>query len=341
MTTNSYATQRIPDYRIFDLRGSHHDIGYHLGQASARFRVMSWWSPSPPRDFALECLSIAGDMHAPILDEYRGFAEAQSLDYAELLQGICRTTLRQRMVGGCTSFARRVDGRVIVGRNYDFRTIQSTRLRIRLAPAAALATVGMQGSVPAGRYDGVNAHGLFVSLHVVMTDDPEQLAPGLPFHLIPRLLLETCSNVDAALDLITRVPHLNSFNYLLADTQRFATVEAHPSRVRVIEPEDDWLVVTNHYRHPDMVALQGRRDVTSSQRRADRAGEMLRAGQRVSAQKDARSILRDHVAPLCDHRPSNSTLWSLSADLDRREIAYAAGIPCSTEYQAVVWPSSD
>jgi len=304
--------------------------------------VLPWWSPSPARDFALACASIIGEVHAPILDEYRGYAEAQGIEYEDLLQGICRTSVRQRAAGGCTSFAWRRDGRVIVGRNYDFRSIQTTRLRIRLAPDAALPTLGMQGSLPGGRNDGVNAHGLFVSLHVVMAGDPDRLAPGIPFHLISRTLLETCPDVETALDAITRIPHLNTFNYLLAGPStslrgtptRFVAVEAHPSRLRVIEPEGDFLVVTNHYRHPDMVALQGRRDVSGSIRRADRVEEM------VEARADVPSILRDHVAPLCDHRPHNSTLWSVVADIGARRIVYAPGAPCTVPYQPVAWPSA-
>ena len=321
-----------PDYRVFDLGGSHFDIGYALGKSTPRFAILPWWSTSPPLDFALACAALAGDVHPPLLAEYRGYAEAQSVRYENLLQGICRVSLRQRAVGGCTSFAWRREGRIVVGRNYDFRTLQRMRLRIRLAPDVALPTVGMQGSLPGGRYDGVNAHGLFVSLHVVMADDPEERAPGVPFHLVPRLLLERCRTVDEAVELITCMPHLNAFNYLLADPARFLAVEAHPSRVRVVEPVGDRLVVANHYRHPDMVALQSRREATGSKRRVERAEALIEMDVEVE------SILRDHAAPLCEHRPHHSTLWSVVADLDARRIAYALGMPCTVVHQAVDWP---
>jgi predicted choloylglycine hydrolase len=332
--TTIYSRQNIaPDYRVFDLRGSHFEMGRALGRSAPRFAIMPWWSPSSTRDFALACAAIVGEVHPPILDEYQGYADAQRIDYKGLLQGVCRTSLRQRAVGGCTSFAWRRDERVIVGRNYDFRTIQTTRLRIRLSPDAALPSVGMQGSLPGGRYDGVNAHGLFVSLHVVMADDPDRLAPGVPFHLVPRILLETCASVDAALDTITRLPHLNAFNYLLADPTRFVAVEAHPSRLRVMEPDGEFLVVANHYRHTDMIALQGRRDVSPSSRRADRVAELIRVGEEIN------SILSDHLAPVCEHRPHNSTLWSVMADLSARRIAYAPGTPCRISHQTVDWPA--
>jgi hypothetical protein len=327
-----------PDYRVFDLRGSHDEIGREMGRSNPRFAVMPWWSAPAPRRFALDCASIAGELHPPLLDEYRGYAEAQSIEYEDLLQGVCRTSLRRRVIGGCTSLAWRSEGRVLVGRNYDFGAIQTTRLRIRLAPDAALPTVGMQGSLPGGRYDGGNSCGLFVSLHVVMADDPDRRVPGVPFHLVPRILLETCADAAAALDAIMRLPHLNSFNYLLADPTRFVAVEAHPSRLRAIEPEGDFLAVTNHYRHPDMIALQGRRNTAGSKRRVDRAQSWLAAAHSADAWEEVRLVLRDHTAPLCEHRPHNSTLWSVIADLGARRVAYAPGTPCRIAHQPVDWP---
>ena len=82
-----------------------------------------------------------------------------------------------------------------------------------------------------------------------------------------------------------------------------------------------------------MLVLQGHRDVMGSKGRADRVVEM------IGAQEDVESILRDHVAPLCEHRPHNSTLWSVVADLDAHHIAYAPGTPCRVPFQPVAWPA--
>jgi hypothetical protein len=133
---------------------------------------------------------------------------------------------------------------------------------------------------------------------------------------------------------------INSFNYLLADPTRFVAVEAHPSRLRAIEPDGDFLAVTNHYRHPDMVALQGRRNAAGSKRRVDRAQSWLAAAHSADAWEEVRLVLRDHTAPLCEHRPHNSTLWSVIADLGARRVAYAPGTPCRIAYQPVDWPSA-
>ncbi len=330
------------DYRVFDLKGSHAEIGGILGRSTPRFTVPAWWPAPPPAEFALACADHIRDVHPVLLDEYRTYADAQQVEAAELWRRACRTSLRMRAVGGCSSFAWQAGGHMVVGRNYDFRQVQRVRQRIRLRPDRGLATVGMLGSVPGGRYDGVNERGLFVSLHVVMGDQPDVPRPGVPFHFIPRILLETCPGVGSALDTITRIRHLNSFNYLLADPDHLAAVEAHPDRVRVRTVETGrgraWIDATNHFRHPDMVPLMGSRLSAGSKRRAERIAECLQAAAGMDGLSETRAILRDHTAPLCDHRPGNSTLWSLTADLTARRTEYARGQPCCTDYEPVEWP---
>lgn len=330
------------DTRSFDLCGAHYDLGYVQGARTLRFETPAWWPAPPDLAFARACAAILHDLHAPLLDELRGYADAQALPFDELLRGICRRSMRVRVAaaqaaaypeGGCSSFARvEADGHVRAGHNYDFYSFQRVRQRIRLKPDLGRPSVGMRGSVPAGRYDGVNDLGLFASLHVVISDEPGEIRPGVPFHLLPRLVLETCATTRQAVDLLTHVPHLNPFNYLMADSGgALAVVEAHPSRVRVREPErGSWdgpaIAATNHYGHPDMQPFQRGRKLTHSRQRL----HALMAG----------AALADHAAPLCGHAGGHTTLWSVRADLTARTVAFAAGPPCQTVYDAVPWPGN-
>ncbi len=314
------------------------------------------------------------ELHPPLLDELHGYAEAQGIGYEELLRGVCRRSMRLRAAmvaapgypeGGCSSFAVvAADGRVLAGRNYDFHSVQRVRQRLRLRPAVGRPSVGMRGSVPGGRYDGVNDRGLFISLHVALSDEPEALRPGLPFHWLPRLVLETCADTRAAVNLLTRVRHLHPFNYLVADSARaMYVVEAHPQRVRVIEPDNTrseaggFVAATNHFRHPDMLGFQRGRKLTHSQRRleflysvlspasgapspdADPVGNIAGRADRVRrGGRGVRSILTDHPSHLCGHAGGHTTLWSVTADLTAREIDYARGAPCEAEFERVDWP---
>lgn len=340
----------LPDYQTFDLSGAYYDLGHAQGQRTERFEVPAWWPEPPPLSFARECEAHIAEIHPPLLDELHGYADGQGLPYETLLRGVCRRSMRVRAVafspppqptypeGGCSSFAVvGADGHVRVGRNYDFHTAQRVRQRLRLRPLGGRPTLGMRGSVPAGRYDGVNDAGLFICLHVALSDEPETIRPGVPFHFLPRLALETCTRTRDAVDLLTRVRHLHPFNYLIADPDGdLAVVEAHPDAVRVAQANTQAVAATNHYRHPEMTRLQRGRKLTHSQQRLD---HLLSQNPQPADNAGVRAALTHHPSNLCGHAGGHTTLWSLTADLTDRTIAYARGAPCETAFEAVEWPA--
>ncbi|MBI3760660.1 MAG: hypothetical protein HY260_02195 [Chloroflexi bacterium] len=341
-----------PDYRLFDLSGNPYTIGFHLGAATAQFTVPARWPPPPDLDFALACEKIVADLCPSILGELRGYADGQGIPYHDLLRGVCRRTMRLRRQmpvypeGGCSSFAVvGPGGHSLVGRNYDFHPVQRIRQRIRLSPDEGLPSVGARGSVPGGRYDGVNAKGLFICLHVVLSDSPDDPRPGVPFHLIPRIALETCATVREAVDLLLHLPHLNSFNYLLADSSgAVAVVEAHPLCVRSLDPgltsdRRPFAAAANHFRHPDMLAFQRNRKLDHSTRRCNSLSSSVSLAS-LSSLCDIPPLLADHSASVCGHRGGHTTLWSLAADLTAREIEYAPGPPCVTSFERARWPGA-
>ncbi len=326
-------------YRFLDLAGSPREVGETLGRLSPPFRRPSWWPPAPDLEFAEACRRLVGRWHPSLLEEYEGYAAAQGLDPMRLWQQVCRTSLRSRPFA-CSAVAwRDPEGWIWVGRNYDFQPIQRIRDLIRLRPRDGLASLGMMGSAPGGRYDGVNEAGLFVSLHAVMADAPPP-RPGIPFHLIPRILLERCRTAEEAVEALLRMPHMLPLNFLVADPQHVYAVEVHPLTVAIREPGGDVMAVTNHYEHPAMRAWQGRRDLRFSIRRKERLERWVAAGG-GSPRERLREALSDHEAPLCGHRPGFTTLWSLIADLGHRRIEYAMGFPCHTPFVPFPWPGPE
>ena len=317
-------------------------MGTYLGEVSPQLNVPAWWAEPPPIAYASGCAAEIALAHAPLLDEIRGYADGQQQPYEDFLRIICRQKLNGRVprvveTGGCTSFAWQApNGHILVGRNYDFHPIQKVRQRIHAVPEDGYPSVGMRGSVPVGRYDGVNSAGLFVSLHVVPASSPPEFRVGIPFHLIPRLLLETCTTVKEAIDALMLMPHLHSFNYLLADAAEFAVVEAHHDRVRIIRPDQNMLAVGNFYQHPQMEALQGRRMQAVSRQRVQFLLDHVPA---LAADPwEAVTIaLRDRTAPVCGTEGGHTTLWSCVVDLTDRRLAYAMGSPLNTAYEDVAW----
>jgi hypothetical protein len=337
------AAASAPDYQCFDLAGSHYELGRAQGAATERFAVPAWWPAPPPLDFALDCARQIAEIHPPLLDELRGYAAAQGLPYEDLLRGVCRRTMRLRAQaypeGGCSSFAVvGADGHVRVGRNYDFHPVQRVRQRLRLRPERGRPSLGARGSVPGGRYDGVNQAGLFICLHVALSDEPAEARAGVPFHLVPRLVLETCATTREAMDLLLRLRHLHAFIYLIADTAGdLAVVEAHPEAVRVAERGGGFAAASNHFRHPVLRPYQRGRKLIHSQARLVFLYERHPA-LRAAGDAEVIATLQHHAAGLCGHAGGHTTLWSLTANLTARRVAYARGAPCQAVYEAVAWP---
>jgi predicted choloylglycine hydrolase len=334
------------DYRVFDLAGSHAQAGYELGKADTPFQMQSWWFPPPPASFALTCEDILREIHPHLIDEHRAYADAQRLNAATLWQRCCRVNLKARVNAlpteqgeGCSTFARFSNSAVVVGRNYDYWQMQTRRQRIRFSPdCCANASIGARGSVPCGRYDGINTHGVFFSLHVVMTDTPrdDEIRPGIPFHLVGRLVLELCNSAREARDLLMQIPHLSSLNYMVADSREAFVVEADPRRVRVIERNGVTLAVTNHFRHPDMLMLQGNRINHNSKCRLSflsRHDERKDALSISELLDQAEQIMADRTAPVCGQSGPLSTLWSCVAELTTKQIRYCPGAPGVVEYE--------
>ena len=335
------------DYRTFELTGDHTAIGYEMGLATPLRQVETWRDRETELAFARACAQVVGQFHPPLMDEFQGYAAAQGRPWEEVLPHFS-LNLPEGTLSGCTTFVLRLpDGHTLVARNYDFLYTQRQRYLRHLSPPGYPATLGTQAGLIGSCYDGVSSHGLFAALHLIRAQIAERVGPGVPFHLIPRILLETCRTAREAVARIQEMPHLFPFNYLVADPDEMFAVEVYPGhvrgggRIRVRRPTSNCLVVTNYFESPDMHPLHGRRNLTSQIERV-RWIERRIAYDSVSNAADgwswAQSLLRDHSVPMCHHQPNQATLWSLVADLTARRVAYCLGAPCRNEFREWDWP---
>jgi predicted choloylglycine hydrolase len=251
--------------------------------------------------------------------------------------------LPEGTLSGCTTFTCRLstNGHLLVGRNYDFLTGQNQRYLRQLLPTGYPASLGTQAGLIGSCYDGVNSHGLFAALHLIHARTAEHVGAGVPYHLIPRILLETCQTAQEAVTWLQEMPHLFPFNYLVGDADETFAVEAYPGQVHIRRPVDDVLVVTNYYQLPEMRPLQGRRNLSTQVRRVRWIETQLAPAGTASLDENGiwvQGLLRDHSMPVCHHQPTQSTLWSLVADLTARRIFYCLGAPCRNEFREWEWP---
>jgi len=330
------------------LRGSYRQMGHQQGRP---LRETGFNLPPPDPKmlrFARQCEELVGQFAPELLDEVHRLAEASEVDYAALLTVMLtapydasEVPAEAVLAAGCTVLAvlpeRTVDGRPIVGRNYDYfhDVSEEGATTYRTYPEGRYASLG-DCDIWVGREDGLNEAGLFVGQAAFFMPG---LQPGLPFWFVVRLVLDRCATVEEGLALVTRLPHAASFIYLLADRSgQAAVVEPTIEGIAVRYPEDGLLVMTNHAVCREWA---GREDYvpSDSRPRYDRLRNML-GGERSVDTDMVKAALRDHEGLVCSHGahfPNRrfGTLWSVVGRPGERQLEIAAGYPCQTEYRAV------
>jgi isopenicillin-N N-acyltransferase like protein len=300
------------------------------------------------------------------LDEMRGIADGAGLDLADVLAINVRTEVMYAAKARQAPLATRVsasfrplpaecsafavvpapgDSRTatLLGQNWDWLLHSAQTLVVleaRPDDGPAFVTVVEAGLLAKA---GLNAAGLGLVTNALVTD-ADLGAPGLPYHVLLRAILD-CATVTEALQVLQAGMRSSSANYLIAHASGAALdVEAAPgdfTRLYPQLPEDGVLLHTNHFLsprlHPVDVSLWAMPDSAVRLQR-------LRAGATASATLgDLRVLLADHADyphSICSHPDprdhpleQGATIASVLMDLNARRLWLAAGHPCRSPYQ--------
>jgi isopenicillin-N N-acyltransferase-like protein len=283
------------------------------------------------------------------LEEMRGIAEGAGHDLADILAINVRTEImysakaRQAPRGPaeCSAFAAVAPSATLVGQNWDWLTHAEQTLIllqarqdegpefITLVEAGLLAKTGM------------NAAGLGLVTNALVTD-ADVGAPGLPYHVLLRAMLD-CTTVTEALTVLQQPIRSSSANYLVAHSGGVAlSVEAAPgdfTRLYPLLPEHGLLLHTNHFLapriHPVDLSLWAMPDSVVRLQRLREAAKP----------DDFRALLADHADHpygVCAHPDPakhpcerSATIASILMDLTGRRMWIAAGNPCQAPYELV------
>jgi len=330
--------------------GSYYDVGLQMGAALGTLRLPQ--ADEKMVTLARSCEAVVGETYPPILAKVEGIIEGGKLDARDFKAFFYARDAFPHM--GCTNLAVMPsytrNGSLIVARNYDwyYYSKEWRELR-RIAPEGAFRSLSVTHHW-AGSPDGINARGLGVFLAVLPRQEP--IGPGLQWHLVTDILLDTCQDVAEACDFIATVPHLSAFNYLVADAQGQAAVaEVLPTGVTMREPDDGFILATNHLPGREVpeekLSSEDARRQRRSLRRYRRAREVMRAKQGQVDEGMIKDLLGEHEAPICrgNHDPPEDgtafddvfgTIWSLIARPGKRELLLAWGHPCRSEYRKYV-----
>jgi isopenicillin-N N-acyltransferase-like protein len=290
--------------------------------------------------------------YAPhLMDEMRGIAAGAGVSLEEILALNCRTellsTAKIPLHQECTALfvapEATVDGHTIVAQNWDWSDVLrggTVLLRVEGPGGPTVLTLteaGMVGKI------GLNSAGVGVCTNFLRHDGRRV---GAPFHVILREALNA-PRLGLAVAAVYRDVRADSGNYLLAHAEGEAVdLEATPSEVGFLHPEDGLLVHTNHFLTPHLQrGDQGIPESDNTLVRYGRAIRLLRAQAGQITVETLKSIFRDHLnhpKAICRHPdPSqpeierSATLASAILDLTAGEMHVAAGEPCQTAYDVV------
>jgi isopenicillin-N N-acyltransferase-like protein len=313
--------------------------------------------------------SEAEQFRAPIaahgaryLEEIAGIAEGANVAEADVLAINVRTEIlfaasargaaAQHPPLECSSFAalpRRTGGPVLIGQTWDWlvHAFDTTIvLEARQDDGPDYVTVVEAGLLAK---TGMNSAGVAVATNALVCD-ADRGAPGVPYHVLLRSLLDADTVADAFAAL-QRGERASSANYVLGHEDGVALdVEAAPgdfSKLYVGYPADDLLLHTNHFRNPGF----DQRDV-SLVVMPDSPFRLARLEQLVAGAPGALDVafwtgaLGDHamfpMAVCCHpdpraHAASDrfATVASVVMDPAGRTLWLASGNPCTAPFEPI------
>jgi len=152
------------------------------------------------------------------------------------------------------SSERSTTGGPLLGRNLDYPPLgyaQEYSVVTVYHPRGArhaFASVGFPGAV--GCLSGMNDAGLTVAVlevYQVKHGEKQFDMSGTPFALCYRRVLEECSTIEEARELLKTMKETGLNNLVVADREKVAVMEITPDRVVVRRPLDGICVCTNHF----------------------------------------------------------------------------------------------
>jgi isopenicillin-N N-acyltransferase-like protein len=351
-------------FPIVELKGTAYEMGLQHGKAlkdeiranlTLYFDMVKSLTGTNPA----VCLHHAGKFreaihsHAPdLLEEMRGIAEGAAVSLDDILFLNARTELMsmrpsdQAQSGECTAIGltgeRTVSGRTILAQNWDWHErVCATSAIFRLEPADAHRAVFLAEAGQVAKI-GFNQHGLGVTLNILMTGE---MSYGIPVHVLLRMVLGTCTVVEAAA-LLEGCPRGGTSHFLIADAAgNLKGFELTPRELAELAPENGAVIHTNHYCDAALAPKDvGRLLMVDTTARFDRAVNLVAGRDQwdIQSLSELFSDHDNHPASICRHvNPSDPdflhmmTVASFIMDLAAGKMLVTHGQPCKAVYQEI------
>lgn len=325
------------------MEGTHYEIGRFRGETIKKYpsEVDFFSSPLKGEDFLsvdeVDKIMRVYDEFCPGLNEEilgfshsLGIAQEQIVYYSNSFGRSCNCS-QMVVLPSITK-----DHHTYVGRSYEFSIDDELRLCTTRVKGKA-AHIGFSLFL-FGRFDGINEHGLCVTMSA---STPGKLpeGEGCKFWVVIRSLLDNCKDVSDALQLMNHIPISANTNFLLADKSGKAVlveVACFKGKRKIgIKNSKNLLVSTNHYTIQDMLQYDVNRMWQSIERYNIIDSRIKESIQNI--EKDTlRSLLsRKMPGGVCCHHYEDGlgTLRSMLFDVSNQVVDICFGPPSMNQWR--------
>lgn len=279
------------------------------------------------------------DRYCPnINDEIKGFADSVGVPVNEIAYYIWTYSSTSNCSQMAVFPSGTEDNHLLVGRSYEWSyDSDSDIILITTRVNGQAAHIGFS-LVFFGRTDGINEHGLCVT----MTNGVPGALPkenGFRFWAVIRTILDRCKNVEEAVELVNNMPISFNWILLLADRSgQAAIIELTPSRkaVKRIDQnsKESYLFSTNHYNLPEMLQYDTNR-MRQSVMRYRAIEENIEANIPKINKGTIRKVLAKHMPEgvSCHYyKDGLGTLWSMIFDVTKVNVDICFGSPVTNSW---------
>ncbi|HPF16536.1 MAG TPA: C45 family autoproteolytic acyltransferase/hydrolase [Thermotogota bacterium] len=255
------------DYLNISFKGSAYEVGRKFGELAVQNKAF--------KEFILYRPDFAKDIPPQALNHIIKFIDKYCLNINEEIQGMADVLgvkpeeisyylFSYKFKGACSHFglSRRCteNNHTLLARSYEFSDEVTDCIFADIEEEGCARTMGF-ASIVFGRLDGMNEHGLAVTMTAGIPPLEEFGAEGSMFWTVLRRVLDTCKTVHEAWDVINRIPSGFCPTYLVADQQGdIMLVEQTPDKIKrkiiTKESPDHLLAATNHFNLEGMIPLR-------------------------------------------------------------------------------------
>jgi len=323
----------------FEVRYQHAIVegsSYEAGRLQGEFlkqagRTLLSYEPPEPEETARHMQRLYDEYCPGLIEETQGVADSLGLSFEQAL--FCAAI--GPPVPGCTHAvvlpAITADHHLYIARNYDMG-LADADLRLCTTRIKGQASHLGFSDMCMGRLDGLNEHGLCVTLSAAWNRVPEDWTEphGLHYAIAVRSALDRCKTIDEALDLWQRMPIGSNGKLLVANRYGAAAlveIAGHKRAVQRIGPNtgEQYLVSTNHFTLLDLSDHS-----PHSTRRYDALGAWLRENMgRIDGSGLKAFLDRDWATGVSSYSPEHraGTLWSMVFDVTAGTVEIRFGPP--------------